>query len=175
MRHYTSTAFLSISGSDVAVHRLFLDLITAIQPLSQLPFHLEYDFELNRLERSQQRLAAADSDPAAGVRRSLARQSSAGEAQVDVGRRLRTVLGRLGSSATQSLVLAKSAVRASSSLSSAAMPRPPRFLINFHFSSSVFPFLDLLHKIAPQHRSPNHARTAIFFTEMSIYFGYLPK
>jgi len=63
-------------SSDVTVHRLFLDLITALQPLAQLPFHLlEYDFELNRLERNQQRQAAADADPAAGVRRSLARQS----------------------------------------------------------------------------------------------------
>ena len=126
LRHYTTTAFLSVSSSDVTVHRLFLDLITALQPLAQLPFHLEYDFELNRLERSQQLKAAADSDPAAGVRRSLARQSSNSEGRVDVGRRLRTVLGRLGTSATQSLVLAKSALQATSSLSSASSSRPPR-------------------------------------------------
>jgi len=128
LRHYTMTAFLSVSSSDVAVHRLFLDLITALQPLAQLPFHLEYDFELNRLERSQQRQAAADADPAAGVRRSLARQSSCNtETRVDVGRRLRTVLGRLGTSATQSLVLAKSALQVTSSLSSpAAASKPPR-------------------------------------------------
>jgi len=125
-RHYTITAFFTISTSDVTVHRLFLDLITAVQPLSQLPFHLEYDFELNRLERSQQRQAAADADPDAGVRRSLARQSSHSEAGIDVGRRLRTVLGRLGTSATQSLVLAKSALQATSSLSSTTMTRPPR-------------------------------------------------
>jgi len=129
LRHYTSAAFLSVSSSDVAVHRLFLDLITALQPLAQLPFHLEYDFELNRLERSQQRLAAADADPAAGVRRSLARQSSNSEARVDVGRRLRTVLGRLSTGATQSLILAKSALQATSSVSSvtSATSRPPRY------------------------------------------------
>jgi len=126
IRHYTTTSFLSVSSCDVTIHRLFLDLITAVQPLAQLPFHLEYDFELNRLERSQQRLAAADADPAAAVRRSLARQSSHSEARVDVGRRLRTVLGRLGSSATQSLVLAKSALQATSSLSSTSTSRPPR-------------------------------------------------
>jgi len=126
LRHYTSAAFLSVSSCDVTVHRLFLDLITAVQPLAQLPFHLEYDFELNRLERSQQRQAAADADPAAGVRRSLARQSSHSEAHVDVGRRLRTVLGRLGTSATQSLVLAKSALQATSSSSSTSTSRPPR-------------------------------------------------
>jgi len=126
LRHYTTTAFLSVSSCDVAVHRLFLDLITAVQPLAQLPFHVEYDLELNRLERSQQRQAAADTDPAAGVRRSLARQSSHGEAGVDVGRRLRTVLGRLGTNATQSLVLAKSALQATSSSSSTASAKPPR-------------------------------------------------
>jgi len=130
LRHYTTTAFLSVSSSDVAVHRLFLDLITALQPLAQLPFHLEYDFELNRLERSQQRQAAADADPAAGVRRSLARQSSCNtETRVDVGRRLRTVLGRLGTSATQSLVLAKSALQVTSSLSPSAASKPPRYAL----------------------------------------------
>jgi len=138
LRHYTSTAFLSISSSDVTVHRLFLDLITALQPLAQLPFHLEYDFELNRLERSQQRQAAADSDPAAGVRRSLARQSSHSEARVDVGRRLRTVLGRLGTSATQSLVLAKSALQATSSLSSTASTKPPRSVVEISFHCFAF-------------------------------------
>lgn len=112
----------------MTVHRLFLDLITALQPLAQLPFNVEYDLELNRLERSQQRQAAGDSDPAAGVRRSLARQSSHGEAGVDVGRRLRTVLGRLSTSATQSLVLAKSALQATPSLSSTASMKPPRYV-----------------------------------------------
>jgi len=127
-RHYTAAAFLSVSSSDVTVHRLFLDLITALQPLAQLPFHLEYDFELNRLERSQRRQAAADADPAAGVRRSLARQSSTPtESQLDVGRRLRTVLGRLGTGATQSLILAKSAFHATSSSFSTTASRPPRF------------------------------------------------
>jgi len=126
-RHYAATAFLSASSCDVPVHRLYLDLITALQPLAQLPFHLEYDFELDRLERGQRRQAAADTDPAAGVRRSLARQWSAGEpGGVDVGRRLRTVLGRLGTSATQSLVLARTALHATSSTSPATTPRPPR-------------------------------------------------
>ena len=133
-RHYLSPAFLLATSTDVSVHRLYLDLITAVQPLAQLPFHIDYDFELDRIDRAERSRAAADRDPAAGVRRSLARQSSVpsggGEAGADVGRRLRTVLGRLGSSATQSLVLARTALQASSSQTSISPPattRPPRY------------------------------------------------
>jgi len=133
-RHYLSPAFLLATSTDVSVHRLYLDLITAVQPLAQLPFHIDYDFELDQIDRAERSRAAADRDPAAGVRRSLARQSSVpsggGEAGADVGRRLRTVLGRLGSSATQSLVLARSALQASSSQTSISPPattRPPRY------------------------------------------------
>jgi len=151
LRHYTSPAFLSVSSSDVTVHRLFLDLITALQPLAQLPFHLEYDFELNRLERSQQRQAAADADPAAGVRRSLARQSfSTEEAHVDVGRRLRSVLGRLGTSATQSLVLAKNALQATSSLPSAAASRPPRSV------AQISPYISFCRNCRHRHHRHRH-------------------
>lgn len=51
-RHYTSSSFIHLSNN--AAHRLFLDMITSLQPLAQMPFRLEYIFETRMLERRQQ-------------------------------------------------------------------------------------------------------------------------
>jgi len=55
-KHYSSSAFLMLSNS--TTQRLFLDLITSLQPLAQMPLRLEYDFERRHLDqRHQQHLA----------------------------------------------------------------------------------------------------------------------
>jgi hypothetical protein len=134
-RHYTSAAFMSLTGSGLVAHRLFVDLITAVQPLAQLPFHLEYDFETRRLERlrCKQVTAAAATDLSGGkglmemhssVSAHQSVYSSDGDG-VDVTHRLRSVLGRFGNTATQSLVLAKNALQATS-VTSTTTVRPPR-------------------------------------------------
>lgn len=51
-KHYNSSSFIHLSNS--TAHRLFLDMITSLQPLAQMPFRLEYGFETRLLERRQQ-------------------------------------------------------------------------------------------------------------------------
>lgn len=59
-RHYTPTAFLSLSTS--TTRRLFLDLVTSLQPLAQMPLRLEYNFERRLLQQRHQVLLQAISD-----------------------------------------------------------------------------------------------------------------
>ena len=50
-KHYQPTSFLYLSNS--LTRSFFLDLTTALQPLGQLPFQLEYSFEYQILEKKQ--------------------------------------------------------------------------------------------------------------------------
>jgi len=55
-KHYTNSSFLRLSASSKT---LILDMSTALQPLAQMPFRLEYNFEYRQLEQRQgERLSA---------------------------------------------------------------------------------------------------------------------
>ena len=55
-RHYSANSFFALSSS--ATKSLFLDMITSLQPLAQMPFRLEYNFEFRILkERHQKQMA----------------------------------------------------------------------------------------------------------------------
>lgn len=56
-RYYNPTSFLQLSSSS-ACQVLFLDVVAALQPLSQIQFRLEYDFEVNVVERKRQAFIA---------------------------------------------------------------------------------------------------------------------
>ena len=56
-RYYNPTSFLQL-GSSSAGQSLFLDVVAALQPLSQMQFRLEYDFEVNVVERKRQAFIA---------------------------------------------------------------------------------------------------------------------
>lgn len=121
-QHYSSSAFLTLSGSGVAAHRLFIDLVTAVQPLTQLAFCIEYDFELRRLERVRHREMLS----AGTLYTRPRRPSSVALHDLDVSQTLRTAFSRLGNRASQSLVLAKSALQNTPSVAVAGRSRRPR-------------------------------------------------
>jgi len=52
LKHYTAASFMVASRTATARH-LFLDLTTALQPLAQLPFRLEYNFEFRLVQEQQ--------------------------------------------------------------------------------------------------------------------------
>ena len=56
-KHYDSESFLCLATTTDGLP-VFLDLITVIQPLTNMPFRLEYNFEYRLLEgRQQQQLS----------------------------------------------------------------------------------------------------------------------
>ena len=130
-QHYSSSAFLALSGSGVAAHRLFMDLITAVQPLSQLPFWIEFDFELRTLERNRYRMLCSSSveqtdSMAVAATSKPRRPSSVALQDVDVSQTLRTAFHRIGNRATQSLVLAKNALQNTPPVAATGGLRRPR-------------------------------------------------
>lgn len=57
-KHYSLLSLIHCHNA--AARQLFLDMITSLQPLAQLPFRLEYSFELRLLETQQQEQTAAE-------------------------------------------------------------------------------------------------------------------
>jgi hypothetical protein len=151
LQHYNSAAFLLLSGSAVTAHRLFMDLATTIQPLAELTFNLEYDYELRRLERLRRRQQQSITDSTGSTEHphhhshpnhhqshhqryykqqisleTVRRPSSLlsrDVSNVELSQTLRGVFSRLGNRASQSLVLARNALQNTSSLATVSRPR----------------------------------------------------
>jgi hypothetical protein len=146
LQHYNSAAFLLLSGSAVTAHRLFMDLVTAIQPLAQLGFSLEYDYELRRLERLRRRQQQSITDSTGSAENNNYQQQhhqqrkfrhqvsletvrrpstllSRDASNVELSQTLRGVFSRLGNRASQSLVLARNALQNTSSSATVSRPR----------------------------------------------------